>query len=48
PGWLVFPIVPTIELRKRLEKNPIRYRSGEYVELRLWLMDNNLYDTTNF
>jgi hypothetical protein len=24
----------------------IRYRTGEHLELRLWLMDSNLYDTT--
>lgn len=40
-------IIPTQELRRRLEKNIIRYRNGEYIELRLWLMGGNLYDTTS-
>ena len=43
-----YMIVPTEELRKRLMKNLIRYRSGEYLELRLWLMESNLFDTTHF
>lgn len=42
-----YMIIPTDELRKRLEKNIIRYMSGEYFEFRLWLMDGYLYDTTN-
>jgi len=42
-----YMIIPTIELRKRQEKNLIRYRTGEYLELRLWLMDSHIYDTTN-
>jgi hypothetical protein len=42
-----YMIIPTQELRRRLEKNIIRYRSGEHLELRLWLMDGNLYDTTS-
>ena len=41
-----YMIIPTQELRRRLEKNIIRYRNGEYIELRLWMMDVNLYDTT--
>ena len=43
-----YMIISTQELRRRLEKNPIRYRTGEHIELRLWLMDGNLYDTTHF
>jgi hypothetical protein len=42
-----YMIIPTDELRKRLKKNIIRYMSGQYFEFRLWLMENNLYDTTN-
>ena len=42
-----YMIIPTEGLRKRLMKNFIRYRSGEHLELRLWLMDGNLYDTTS-
>jgi hypothetical protein len=46
-GSAQYMIIPTEELRKRLMKNLIRYRSGEHLELRLWLMDSNLYDCTN-
>ena len=42
-----YMIIPTEELRKRLMKNLIRYRSGEHLELRLWLMNDHLYDTTD-
>ncbi len=42
-----YMIIPTEELRKRLKKNIIRYRSGEHIVLRIWLMDDQLYDTTN-
>lgn len=42
-----YMIIPTKELRRRLKKNMIRYRNGENLELRLWLMDEHLYDTTN-
>jgi len=31
-----------------MENNSIRSRSNEYFELKLWLMDGQLYDTTNF
>jgi hypothetical protein len=41
-----FMIIPTEELKRRLRKNIIRYRNGEFLELRLWLMESNLYDTT--
>jgi len=44
----VYMIIPAETLRKRLEKNIIRSLSNEYFELRLWLMDGHLYDTTNF
>lgn len=44
----VYMIIPAETLRKRLEKNTIRSLSREYFELRLWLMDGQLYDTTNF
>jgi hypothetical protein len=40
-------IIPTEELKRRLKKNMIRYRSGDNIELRLWLIDDHLYDTTN-
>lgn len=40
-------IVPTEELRRRLKKIIIRYRSGEQIELRLWLMEDYLYNTTS-
>jgi len=43
-----FMIIPAQELRRRIKKNMIRYRSGEHIELRLWLMDGHLYDTTGF
>jgi hypothetical protein len=43
-----YMILQTQELRRRLEKNIIRYRNEEHLDLRLWLMDDNLYDTTNF
>jgi hypothetical protein len=43
----VYMIIPEEPLRERLEKNIIRSRSNEYFELRLWLMDDQLYDTTN-
>jgi hypothetical protein len=46
-GSSVYMIIPEETLRKRLEKNIIRSRSNEYFELRLWLMDDHLYDTTN-
>ena len=46
-GSSVYMIIPAETLRKRLEKNIIRSRSHEYFELRLWLMDGQLYDTTN-
>ncbi len=42
-----YMIIPTEELRRRLKKNIIRYRSGEHLELRFWLMDDHLYDTTS-
>lgn len=42
-----YMIILTAELRKRLEMNIIRYMSGEYFEISLWLMDGHLYDTTN-
>lgn len=42
-----YMIIPTEELRRRLKKNIIRYITGEHLELRLWLVDNNLYDSTN-
>jgi hypothetical protein len=42
-----YMIIPTEELRKRLKKNIIRYRSGENLELRLWLIGDYLYETTN-
>ena len=32
---LDFVIIPTQELRRRLKNSLIRYRSGEYIELRL-------------
>ena len=41
-----YMIVQIEELRGRLKKNLIRYRNGEHLELRLWLMDDHLYDTT--
>jgi len=41
-----YMIIPPDELRRRLKKNIIRYISDEYFEIRLWLMDGNLYDTT--
>ncbi len=43
----VYMIIPVETLRKRLEKNIIRSRSNEHFELKLWLMDDKLYDTTN-
>ncbi len=43
----VYMIIPAETLRNRLEKNQIRSRSKEYFELRLWLMDGHLYDTTS-
>jgi len=43
-----FMIIQTKELVRRLQKNMIRYRGGKNLELRLWLMDRHLYDTTNF
>ncbi len=39
-------IIPPDELRRRLEKNIIRYISDEYFEIRLWLIEGNLYDTS--
>ena len=47
-GSPVYMIIPEETLRKRLEKNIIRLRSDKYFDLRLWLMDGQLYDTTNF
>ena len=44
----VFMIIPAEILRARLLKNKIRSLSNEYFELRLWLMDGKLFDTTNF
>lgn len=44
----VYMMIPAETLRNRLEKNKIRSLSKEYFELRLWLMDGKLYDTTNF
>lgn len=41
-----YMIIPPDELRRRLKKNIIRYISDKYFEIRLWLMDGNLYDTT--
>jgi hypothetical protein len=46
-GSCQYMIIPTEELRQRLMKNIINYRTGEHLELRLWLMDDNLYDTTS-
>ena len=46
-GTSQYIIIPTKELRRRLKKNIIRYRSGEHIELRLWLMDDHIYDTTS-
>ena len=43
----LYMIIPTEELRRRLKKNIIRYRNGEHIELRLWLMGYDLYKTTN-
>lgn len=42
-----YMIIPSEELMRRLKKNMIRYRCGENLELRLWLIDGHLYDTTN-
>ncbi len=47
-GGSVYMIIPAETLRERLEKNIIRSRVNDYFELRLWLMDDQLYDTTNF
>jgi hypothetical protein len=41
-----FMIIPTDELRSRLEKNRIKYFSGKCFDFRLWLIDNKLYDST--
>jgi hypothetical protein len=46
-GSSVYMIIPEETLRKRLEKNIIRSRSNEYFELRLWLMNDQLFDTTS-
>ena len=43
-----YMVIPTGTLRERLTKNIIRSWSDEYFELRLWLIDGLLYDTTNF
>lgn len=43
----VYMIIPEETLRKRLEKNIIRSRSNDYFELRLWLMNDQLFDTTS-
>jgi hypothetical protein len=43
-----YMIIPTREIRRRLKKNIIRYMNGDYFELRLWLMDGHLYETTFF
>lgn len=43
-----YMIIPTNELRWRLKQNIIRYRSGENIELRLWLMDEHIYDISTF
>ncbi len=40
-------IIPSEELCRRLKKNIIRFRSGENLELRLWLLDDHIYDTTS-
>jgi hypothetical protein len=42
-----YMIIPTQELRRRLKKNLIRYRNGEHLEFRLWLMDGHLYQSNN-
>jgi hypothetical protein len=42
-----YMIIPTQELKRRLKMNMIRYRNGEHLELRLWLMGDQLYDTTS-
>jgi len=47
-GYSLYMIIPEWTLRKRLEKNIIRSGSKENFELRLWLKDDQLYDTTNF
>ena len=47
-GSSVYMIIPAEILRKRLMKNKIMSMSEEYFELRLWLMDDKLYDTSNF
>ncbi|MFC2080524.1 hypothetical protein ACFLRQ_03520 [Bacteroidota bacterium] len=46
--YIEYMIIPTEELRKRLKKNLVSYRTGEHLELKLWLMDDHLYDTTHF
>ena len=43
---LQYMVVSTDELRRRLKKNLIRYRNGEHLELKLWLMDGQLFDTS--
>lgn len=42
-----FMIIPTEELRRRLKKNIVRYRIGEHLELRLWLMGGFVYDSSS-
>lgn len=44
----VYMIIPAETLRNRLGKNKIKSLSKEYFELRLWLMEGQLFDTTNF
>ncbi len=39
-----YMIISTEVLRKRLMKNMIRYRNGEHIELKLWLMDGSVYN----
>ena len=43
----VYMIIPAETLRNRLEKNKIRSLSKDYFELRLWLMNGQLFDTTS-
>jgi hypothetical protein len=42
-----YMIIPTKELLRRLKKNMIRYRGGEHIELRLWLMDGGVYNCSS-
>jgi len=42
-----YMIITPEELRDRLSKNIIKYRSSEHLELRLWLMDDRVYSTNH-